>query len=53
MKSFAWWKHEVVACAVYTGMILLMITTGWFMPEHQFRMIENKIFGWLEKGHVN
>ena len=52
MKSLVYWKHEIVAFGVYTMMITLMFSCGLFLKEYKFRLIEDRVFGWLEKGHV-
>jgi hypothetical protein len=52
MKSLAWWRHEVIAFAVYIMMIFLMIVTRPFYDELKWTMLENRVFGWLEHGHV-
>ena len=52
MKSLKWWKHEFAAVGVYTMMIFLMIVTRPFYNEPKWRMVENRVFGWLEERHV-
>jgi hypothetical protein len=49
----SYWKHQIVATATYVGLILGMVVTRPFMNESKWRSVEDRVFGWLERGHVD
>jgi hypothetical protein len=53
LKSGRYWKHQIVATATYVGLILGMVVTRPFMNESKWRSVEDRVFGWLERGHVD
>jgi hypothetical protein len=52
-KSGRYWKHQVVVTATYAGLIVGMVITRPFMNEAKWRRVEDRVFGWLEWGHVD
>lgn len=54
MKSFAYYRHEIVYGFIVFSMIAFTIACrSVSLPERKLREIEDVVFGWVERGHVD